>query len=147
MSTHFVVPNLDDVSTFSLDKSKCFLLYYQFLCCSAGCLAVSNNMHRAINIVWCHQNIDTKYVIFLRIECLQNWVFECWSVYMSYQKDVWMCIFRRPDVNNMRIPNVRKTEYLNVDLSGCRAKRTSWCVFLDIQMLIIWGYLRRAKKG
>ena len=58
-----------------------------------------------------------------------------------------MCIFRCPDVNNMRIPNVRKTEYLNVGLSGCHAKRTSGCVFLDIQMLIIRGYLRRAKKG
>ena len=48
-----------------------------------------------------------------------------------------MCIFRCPDVNNMRIPNVRKTEYLNVGPSGCRAKRTSGCVFLDVQMLII----------
>eukprot|EP00956_Cyclotella_meneghiniana_P019992 scaffold34799_cov42-Cyclotella_meneghiniana.AAC.2 len=34
----------------------------------------------------------------------------------------------------MRIPNVRKTEYLNVGLSGCHAKRTSGCVFLDIQI-------------
>eukprot|EP00956_Cyclotella_meneghiniana_P005828 scaffold7595_cov49-Cyclotella_meneghiniana.AAC.8 len=53
---------------------------------------------------------------------------------MSYQKDVWLCNFRRPDVNNMRKLNVRKTEYLNVGPSGCRAKRTSGCVFLDVQI-------------
>ena len=48
-----------------------------------------------------------------------------------------MCIFRRPDVNNMRILNVRKTEYLSVGQSGCCPERTSGCVFLDVQMLII----------
>lgn len=49
--------------------------------------------------------------------------------------DVWMSLFWRPDVNNMSIVNVRKTEYFNVGASRCHSKRTSGCLFFGIRML------------